>query len=97
MSYCKEKDVLFEELQHRISNSLQVIASILLMKAKTVQSEETRRHLQDTHKRVMSVAAVQEQVHALRNRRVYRNFALSFKIVRGSCNFNDWRQSANYL
>ena len=61
----QEKDVLFEELQHRISNSLQVIASILLMKARTVQSEETRRHLQDTHKRVMSVAAVQEQLHAL--------------------------------
>jgi two-component sensor histidine kinase len=61
----REKDVLFEELQHRISNSLQVIASIILMKARTVQSEETRHHLQDTHKRVMSVAAVQEQLHLL--------------------------------
>ncbi|MGB9398534.1 MAG: histidine kinase dimerization/phosphoacceptor domain -containing protein [Pseudolabrys sp.] len=61
----KEKDVLFEELQHRISNSLQVIASIILLKARTVQSEETRLHLQDTHKRVMSVAAVQEQLHVL--------------------------------
>ena len=61
----QEKDVLFEELQHRISNSLQVIASIILLKARTVQSEETRLHLQDTHKRVMSVAAVQEQLHVL--------------------------------
>jgi two-component sensor histidine kinase len=61
----REKDVLFEELQHRISNSLQVIASIILMKAKAVQSEETRHHLQDAHKRVMSVAAVQEQLHVL--------------------------------
>jgi two-component sensor histidine kinase len=61
----REKDVLFEELQHRISNSLQVIASIILMKARTVQSEETRHHLQDTHKRVMSVAAVQKQLHLL--------------------------------
>ena len=61
----QEKDVLFEELQHRISNSLQVIASIILMKARTVQSEETRLHLQDAHKRVMSVAAVQEQLHVL--------------------------------
>ena len=57
--------MLFEELQHRISNSLQVIASIILLKARTVQSEETRLHLQDTHKRVMSVAAVQEQLHVL--------------------------------
>jgi chemotaxis protein methyltransferase CheR len=61
----KEKDVLFEELQHRISNSLQVIASIILLRARTVQSEESRLHLQDTHKRVMSVAAVQEQLHVL--------------------------------
>ena len=55
----KDKDVLFEELQHRVSNSLQIIASILLMKARVVKSEETRFHLQDAHKRVLSVAAVQ--------------------------------------
>ena len=44
------------------ANSLQIIASILLLKARTVQSEETRRHLQDAHQRVMSVATVQEQL-----------------------------------
>ena len=59
-----DKDVLFEELQHRVANSLQIIASILLMKARVVQSEETRFHLQDAHKRVLSVAAVQKQLHA---------------------------------
>jgi two-component sensor histidine kinase len=62
----REKDVLLEELQHRIANSLQIIASILLMKARTVQSEETRLHLQDAHKRVMSVAAIQKQLHGSR-------------------------------
>jgi len=50
-------------MNHRINNSLQIIASILLLKAHTVQSEETRRHLHDAHERVMSVAAVQEQLH----------------------------------
>lgn len=60
----RQKDVLLEELQHRIANSLQIIASIILLKAKAVQSEETRIHLQDTHKRVMSVAAVQRYLHA---------------------------------
>ena len=60
----KDKDVLFEELQHRVSNSLQIIASILLMKARVVQSEETQFHLKDAHKRVFSVAAVQKQLHA---------------------------------
>jgi two-component sensor histidine kinase len=60
----RQKEVLLEELQHRVANSLQIIASILLMKARTVQSEETRLHLQDAHKRVMSIAAVQKQLHA---------------------------------
>ena len=60
----RQKDMLLEELQHRIANSLQIIASIILMKARAVQSEETRLHLQDAHKRVMSIAAVQKQLHA---------------------------------
>ncbi len=58
------KDVLLAELEHRVANSLQIIASILLMKARTVKSEETRLHLEDAHSRVMSVAAVQQQLHA---------------------------------
>ena len=59
----REKDVLLEELQHRVGNSLQIIAAIILMKSRMVQSEETRLHLQDAHKRVMSVAAVQQHLH----------------------------------
>ena len=35
-----------------------------MMKARTVVSEQTRTHLQDTHKRVISVATVQQQLHA---------------------------------
>ena len=59
----REKDMLLEEMQHRVANSLQIIASILLMKARTVQSEETRLQLQDAHQRVLSVAAVQQHLH----------------------------------
>jgi two-component sensor histidine kinase len=60
----RQKDVLLEEMQHRVGNSLQIIASIILMKARTVQSEETRLHLKDAHSRVMSMAAVQQHLHA---------------------------------
>ncbi|HLL28474.1 MAG TPA: histidine kinase dimerization/phosphoacceptor domain -containing protein [Xanthobacteraceae bacterium] len=60
----RQKDVLLEEMQHRVANSLQIIASIFLLKARTVQSEETRLHLQDAHKRVMSVASVQQHLHS---------------------------------
>ena len=58
-----QKDVLLEEMQHRVNNSLQIIASVIQLKARTVKSEEARLHLQDAHKRVMSVATVQQHLH----------------------------------
>jgi two-component system, sensor histidine kinase PdtaS len=60
----KEKAVLLQELQHRVANSLQIIASVLMQSARSVQSEETRLHLHDAHQRVMSVAALQQQLAA---------------------------------
>jgi two-component sensor histidine kinase len=59
----RQKQVLLEELQHRVANSLQIIASIIMLKARAVESEETRRHLQDAHNRVISVAAVQKHLN----------------------------------
>lgn len=61
-----EKELLLKEMQHRIYNSLQLIASILLLKARTVLSEETRQHLKDAHQRVLAVAAVQRQLEPSR-------------------------------
>jgi two-component sensor histidine kinase len=59
-----ERAVLLQEMQHRVANSLQIIASVMLIKARTVKSEETRLHLRDAHDRVMSVAAVQQHLQA---------------------------------
>jgi two-component sensor histidine kinase len=58
----KEKAVLLQELQHRVANSLQIIASVLMQSARKVQSEESRSHLYDAHHRVMSVAALQQHL-----------------------------------
>jgi two-component sensor histidine kinase len=60
----RQKDVLLQEMQHRVANSLQIIASILLLKARTVGSEETRTQLRDAHHRIMSIATVQQQLQA---------------------------------
>jgi two-component sensor histidine kinase len=62
--FLHQKDVLLQEMRHRVANSLQIIASILLIKARTVRSKETRSHLQDAHKRVMSIATMQQLLHA---------------------------------
>jgi two-component sensor histidine kinase len=58
----RDKAILLREVQHRIANSLQIIASVLLQSARRVQSEETRDHLKNAHGRVMSIAAVQKQL-----------------------------------
>jgi chemotaxis protein methyltransferase CheR len=60
----RQKQILLQEMQHRVANSLQIIASILILKARGVASEETRRHLRDAHQRVISVAEVQTHLHA---------------------------------
>jgi two-component sensor histidine kinase len=60
----REKAVLLKEIQHRVANSLQIIASVLLQSARRVQSEETRTHLHDAHNRVMSIATVQKHLAA---------------------------------
>jgi hypothetical protein len=59
----RQKQMLLEELEHRIVNSLQIIASIIMLKARAMDSEEARHHLEDAHSRVMSVAAVQKHLH----------------------------------
>lgn len=58
----QEKTVLLQELNHRVANSLQIIASVLMQRVRRVQSEETRGHLRDAHNRVMAVATLQRQL-----------------------------------
>ena len=59
----EQQKTLLREMRHRIANSLQIIASILLLKTSSVASEETKSELRDAHQRVMSVAAVQSHLH----------------------------------
>jgi two-component sensor histidine kinase len=58
----REQAILLQEVQHRVANSLQIIASVLMQSARKVQSEEARGHLQDAHHRVLSIAAVQRHL-----------------------------------
>lgn len=60
----RQKDMLLDEIYHRVANSLQIIASIISMKARKVVSDEARGALEDAHSRIMSIAAVQKHLHA---------------------------------
>lgn len=60
----EQKDTLLAEMSHRIANSLQIVASILMLKARSVSSEESRGHLEDAHRRVLSIATLQQHLKA---------------------------------
>jgi two-component sensor histidine kinase len=62
----REKSIMLQEVQHRVANSLQIIASVLMQSARQVNSAETRSYLQDAHNRVMSIATVQQHLAASR-------------------------------
>lgn len=55
--------LMFHELQHRVSNNLQVIGSILRMEQRTMRDLEGRRALQAAAARLSVIASVQRQLH----------------------------------
>jgi two-component sensor histidine kinase len=58
----REKEMLLQEIQHRIANSLQIIASVLMEGARRVRSRKARGHLRDASNRVISIATLQRQL-----------------------------------
>jgi len=57
-----QKELLLKEMRHRIANSLQIVASILMLRAQTTDSKESKMHLEEAHDRIMSIATVQQQL-----------------------------------
>ena len=66
----RDKEILLQELQHRVANSLQIIAAVLMRSARSAQSAESRVHLHDAHHRVMSIATMQKQLATARHGQV---------------------------
>ena len=57
-----EKDLLLKEVDHRVSNSLQLVRTMLSLQARGA-SEDTRRQLDVISGRIMSIAAVHRRLH----------------------------------
>ena len=56
----KVKTTMIQEVHHRVKNNLQVIAALQRMQARRVTSAESRRVLEDSVNRVLSVAVVHD-------------------------------------
>lgn len=61
-SLAESRDVLYRELQHRTSNNIQVVASLLLVQAATA-SPSGRKALTEAANRIALVAKIQHDLH----------------------------------
>ena len=59
----RQKDLLLREINHRIKNNLQVIASLINLQADRASLPQTRRELETIGSRVRALSLVHEQLH----------------------------------
>ena len=54
------KDATIREIHHRVKNNLQTIAALLRLQARRLQSDEARAALEESERRIRSIAVVHE-------------------------------------
>ncbi|WP_068489438.1 sensor histidine kinase [Paramagnetospirillum marisnigri] len=59
----EEKDVLFQEVHHRVKNNLQIISSLLTMQLLHVNDEKARESLTDALDRIASMGLVHQTLY----------------------------------
>jgi two-component sensor histidine kinase len=58
-----EKDLLMQEVHHRVKNSLSTVQALLLLQARTMSDPEAARQLQDSAGRVRTFGAMHEHLY----------------------------------
>lgn len=59
-----QKTALLHEVDHRVKNSLQVISSLVLLKARRIQNQDVRRVLNELSERVSALSTVHRLLYA---------------------------------
>ena len=58
------KEVLFQELHHRVKNNLQIVCSLLTMRSETLKNAAAARALEETRERVECMAMIHERLNS---------------------------------
>ncbi|MFT3698794.1 MAG: PAS domain S-box protein [Kofleriaceae bacterium] len=59
----KEREVLLQEVHHRVKNNLQVISSLINMQVRKLDRGETRDALEECQTRVLAIALIHEKLY----------------------------------
>jgi PAS domain S-box-containing protein len=63
----RERDVLLQEVHHRVKNNLQVISSLISLQRNSVNSESSHHALDECATRVQAIALIHEQLYQARD------------------------------
>lgn len=59
----EQKEILFQEVHHRVKNNLQVIASLLQLQNSKTDNEETRMAILESQNRVFSISFIHQNLY----------------------------------
>ncbi len=62
-----QKDVLIQEIHHRVKNNFQIISGLMNMQLKNISDTESRKVFEDALQRIHSMAIIHQQLHSGEN------------------------------
>ncbi len=62
-----EKDILIREIHHRVKNNLQVVSSLLNLKANSITDAKAVEALRDSHQKVRAISLIHQKLYGFEN------------------------------